>query len=133
MFVASWRTSENYGENFILRSEDRGQRDLRDEHKGCWTSPAKNRRPYHLCESGGREETLSHQLHPSTLDNLGLVAAAKSFCREISEHNDIVVDLSDRTIPTTLPRDVSLALFRVIQEALHNSLKQCICNGGGRN
>ena len=74
-------------------------------------------------------QNLSHQLHPSTLDNLGLVAAVKSFCREISQHNDVVVDFSDRTIPNTLPRDVSLALFRVIQEALHNSVK----HSGGKH
>jgi signal transduction histidine kinase len=68
-------------------------------------------------------QTLSHQLHPSILDNLGLVAAAKSFCRDVSEHNNVVVDFSDGTLPSTLPREVSIALFRVIQEALHNSVK----------
>jgi signal transduction histidine kinase len=74
-------------------------------------------------------QALSHQLHPSILDNLGLVAAVKSFCRDISEHNYVVVDFSDITIPNALPRDVSLALFRVIQEALHNSVKH---SGGKR-
>jgi signal transduction histidine kinase len=74
-------------------------------------------------------QAMSHQLHPSTLDNLGLVTAVKSFCREISEQNDIVVDFSDGTIPNNLPRDVSLALFRVVQEALHNSVK----HSGGKH
>jgi signal transduction histidine kinase len=74
-------------------------------------------------------QALSHQLHPSTLDNLGLVAAVKSLCREISEHNDVVVDFSGGTLPPTLPREISIALFRVIQEGLHNSVK----HSGGRH
>jgi signal transduction histidine kinase len=74
-------------------------------------------------------QALSHQLHPSTLDNLGLVAAVRSFCREISEHKDVVVDFSGETLPEALPREVSIALFRVIQEALHNSVK----HSGGKH
>jgi signal transduction histidine kinase len=74
-------------------------------------------------------QALSHQLHPSVLDNLGLVAAVRSFCREVSEHNNVVVDFSDGIVPNTLPREVSIALFRVIQEALHNSVK----HSGGKH
>jgi signal transduction histidine kinase len=62
-------------------------------------------------------------MHPSILDNLGLVTAVKSFCRELSQQNGAVVDFTDRNIPPSLPREVSLSLFRVIQEALHNSVK----------
>jgi PAS domain S-box-containing protein len=68
-------------------------------------------------------QSLSHELHPSILDNLGLVTAAKGFCREISEHNGAVVDFTSTNMPASLPREVSLSLFRVIQEALHNSVK----------
>ena len=68
-------------------------------------------------------EALSHELHPSILDNLGLVTAAKSFCRQISQHGGAVVEFTSTNVPTSLPREVSLSLFRVIQEALHNSVK----------
>jgi PAS domain S-box-containing protein len=68
-------------------------------------------------------QSLSHELHPSILDNLGLVTAAKSFCREISEHSGAVVEFTSTNMPPSLPREVSLSLFRVIQEALHNSVK----------
>jgi PAS domain S-box-containing protein len=71
----------------------------------------------------GDVQALSHELHPSILDNLGLVTAVKSFCRELSQQNGAVVDFTDRNIPPSLPREVSLSLFRVIQEALHNSVK----------
>jgi PAS domain S-box-containing protein len=68
-------------------------------------------------------QALSHELHPSILDHLGLVTAAKSFCREISEHSGAVVGFTSTNVPGSLPREVSLSLFRVIQEALHNSVK----------
>jgi signal transduction histidine kinase len=71
----------------------------------------------------GDVQALSHELHPSLLDNLGLVTAAKSICREVSERSGAAVDFTDTDVPTALPREVSLCLFRVIQEALHNSVK----------
>ena len=71
----------------------------------------------------GDVQALSHELHPSLLYNLGLVTAVKSFCREISEQNDVVVDFVASNMPNSLPRDVALSLFRVVQEALHNAVK----------
>jgi signal transduction histidine kinase len=71
----------------------------------------------------GDVQAMSHELHPSILDNLGLATAVKGFCREVSEHSDALVECTVRDIPDSLPRDVSLSLFRVIQEALHNAAK----------
>jgi signal transduction histidine kinase len=71
----------------------------------------------------GDVQALSHELHPSILDNLGLVTAVRSFCREISEQSGAVVDFTITNVPDSLPREVSLSLFRLVQEALHNSLK----------
>jgi PAS domain S-box-containing protein len=68
-------------------------------------------------------QSLSHELHPSILDNLGLATAVKSFCREVSEQNGVVVEFVEANIPRSLPRDVSLSLFRVVQEAVHNAIK----------
>jgi signal transduction histidine kinase len=68
-------------------------------------------------------QALSHELHPSILDNLGLVTAVRSFCREVSEQNGGVVEFAEKDIPSSLPREVSLSLFRVIQKALHNAVK----------
>ena len=66
---------------------------------------------------------LSHQLHPSILQHLGLVAAARSFCKEISAPHDIQIELVHHDIPRSLPRDVALCLYRIIQEALRNVIK----------
>jgi PAS domain S-box-containing protein len=66
---------------------------------------------------------LSHRLHSSKLDYLGLAAAANSFCREFSEQNQVEIKFTPVAVPRTLPKDVSLCLFRVLQEALQNALK----------
>lgn len=71
----------------------------------------------------GDVQALSHALHPSVLDNLGLVAAVNSFCREVSEKRGVAVEFIHRNVPDSLPREVALCLFRVAQEALHNATK----------
>lgn len=68
-------------------------------------------------------QALSHELHSSMLDLLGLTAAVKNFCREFSRQQGIVVEFTHTGVPQALPRDVSLCLFRVVQEALHNAAK----------
>jgi PAS domain S-box-containing protein len=66
---------------------------------------------------------LSHRLHSSKLEYLGLATAANSFCKEFSEHSKVEVQFSHTGIPRTLPKEVSLCLFRVLQEALKNAAK----------
>jgi PAS domain S-box-containing protein len=68
-------------------------------------------------------QTLSHQLHSSKLEYLGLAAAAKSFCREISEMHNVRIDFTQNGVPRKLPEEVALCLFRVLQEALQNAVK----------
>jgi len=71
----------------------------------------------------GDVQALSHELHPSLLDNLGLVMALTSICREVSENNEVSVEFVHKDVPASLPREMSLSLFRLVQEALHNSVK----------
>jgi len=66
---------------------------------------------------------LSYQLHPSKLDHLGLAAAVKSLCIELSESRNLRVDLKQTGFPATLPKDVTLCAFRIVQEALGNCVK----------
>jgi signal transduction histidine kinase len=62
-------------------------------------------------------------LHSSNLEYLGLEAATASLCTELSERQNIKIDLRCDAIPEDVPREVSLCLFRVLQEALHNAVK----------
>jgi PAS domain S-box-containing protein len=66
---------------------------------------------------------LSYQLHPSKLDHLGLAAAAKSLFTELSEHHQLKVDFHHRGLSAALPKDVTLCLFRIIQEGLNNVIR----------
>jgi signal transduction histidine kinase len=77
----------------------------------------------HCSEIAGDVQSLSHQLHSSKLDILGIAAAIRGFSKEFSKQYEVDVDFSVRDVPTKLDKDVSLCLFRVAQEALHNAMK----------
>jgi len=51
------------------------------------------------------------------------VAAAKSFCKELSEQQKVEIDFSHTDIPRSVPKEISLCLFRVLQETLQNGVK----------
>jgi PAS domain S-box-containing protein len=67
--------------------------------------------------------SLSHQLHPSKLDTLGLVASLGGLCREFGTQHNLQVQFVHSEIPRQLPREVTLCLFRIVQEALRNVVK----------
>jgi PAS domain S-box-containing protein len=66
---------------------------------------------------------LSHRLHSSKLDTLGLVATMMGFCRELAEQRDVQIDFIHNGVPELLPPSISLCVFRVLQEALTNAVK----------
>jgi PAS domain S-box-containing protein len=68
-------------------------------------------------------QRMSHELHSSRLEYLGIVAAVKAFCKEFGERQKVEIDFSDDDVPKRLPPEISLCLFRVTQEALHNAAK----------
>jgi signal transduction histidine kinase len=76
-----------------------------------------------LKEIGTQVSRLSHQLHSSELEFLGLAVAVKSLCREFSEQYRIKVECVCTEIPEELDNDVALCFLRIVQEALHNVAK----------
>ena len=68
-------------------------------------------------------QALSHRLHPPRLEFLGLEAAAKRLCEELSNRHGISIDAHFENIPKALPLEISLSLYRVLQEALQNVVK----------
>jgi len=66
---------------------------------------------------------LSRQLHPSKLDILGLTASIGSFCREFSQRHKLEVRFVHHNIQGEVPKDASLCLFRIVEEALQNVVK----------
>jgi PAS domain S-box-containing protein len=68
-------------------------------------------------------QTLSHELHSRRLEYLGIAAAMRGFCQEFEEQTKVKIDFKSHDLPSFLSPDISLCLFRVLQEALHNSAK----------
>jgi len=86
-----------------------------------------NRQMQELMESaselGADLHTLSHRLHSSTLERLGLVAGVGSFCKEFNAQQGMQVEFSHQDVPRSVLPDVALCLFRVVQEGLRNVQK----------
>lgn len=66
---------------------------------------------------------LSHRLHTSKLELVGLVGTMKSFCREFAEQRYVEIDFTHSDVPSSLPSQVSLCLYRIMQEGLANAVK----------
>lgn len=66
---------------------------------------------------------ISHELHPSILDDLGLVAALEQYCEEFQERSGIATRFSSQNVPEYLPKDISSCIYRIAQESLRNVSK----------
>ena len=77
----------------------------------------------HIVKLASDIHRISRQLHPSILDDLGLVDAMESECRRFSELEGIPVKFTAHRFPEGTPKDVSLCLYRVTQESLRNIAK----------
>ena len=66
---------------------------------------------------------LSHRLHSSALDYLGLVPALQKLVNEFSARHTIAIQFEHDSVPAPLPSDVALCLFRVTEESLTNIAK----------
>ncbi len=84
----------------------------------------------HLC--GLRDQTiriaadvhnLSRRLHPSILEDLGLEKAVEAECARFGTKEGIEVAFNAENIPAFLPKNVSLSIYRIVQEGLNNIAK----------
>jgi signal transduction histidine kinase len=76
-----------------------------------------------ISDLGSDIQALSHRLHSSKLEYLGLEAAVAGFCRELSDRNGVEIGFHSEGIPKELPNEISLCFLRVTQEALQNGMK----------
>jgi signal transduction histidine kinase len=67
--------------------------------------------------------TLSHSLHSSTLESLGLVTAVAALCKEFAAAQGIRIDFVSDEIPRSVDSETALCIFRVVQEGLRNLKK----------
>lgn len=68
-------------------------------------------------------QSLSHELHSSKLEYLGVATAMRAFCKDFADQQDVEVLFASDEVPRTLSPDISLCLFRILQEGLQNALK----------
>ena len=99
--------------------------DLEELAEQVGQSPDATRERLHQLWNGVSEiaadlHSLSHSLHPSTLENLGLVAGIKAFCREFADHQQMKIHFACENVPRAIPADTALCLFRITQEGLRN-------------
>jgi len=67
-------------------------------------------------------QALSHELHSSKLDYLGVVTGIRSWCKEFGERQGMEIDFR-ADVSSTVPSEIGVTLFRILQEALHNAVK----------
>ena len=68
-------------------------------------------------------QSLSHELHSAKLQYLGIAAAMRGFCQQFGEQQKVEIGFQSHDLPSPVLPDTALCLFRVLQEALHNSVK----------
>jgi len=75
------------------------------------------------CQSirGGQPYRL--QMHPSMIDDLGLVISLKALCDEFAVEQNIIVDFKDQSLPRSIPQEVASGLYRIAQESLQNIVR----------
>ena len=66
---------------------------------------------------------LARQLHPSILDDLGLVRAVESECAAFLKREGVNIVFRNENVPDILEKDISLTLYRIVQEGLRNISK----------
>jgi signal transduction histidine kinase len=76
-----------------------------------------------ISDLGADLHTLSHRLHSSTIESLGLVPALTALCKEFSAQQGVSIHLTADDIPRSVQPDTSLCIFRIVQEALRNVKK----------
>lgn len=68
-------------------------------------------------------QTMSHNLHSARLELLGLAGAIKSTCLDFGRQHGMEIDFKSHGLHLPFPSDISLAVFRILQEALRNANK----------
>jgi signal transduction histidine kinase len=67
--------------------------------------------------------SLSRQLHPSILDDLGLVDALRAECLSLGQRDGLAIRFRSYDVPDDVSRHVALCFYRVAQEALRNVVR----------
>jgi len=67
--------------------------------------------------------TIARNLHSSSLVYLGFVPAVRKLATELAKRQGMQIEIKNDGVPGALPAEISLCLFRIVQEGLHNAVK----------
>jgi signal transduction histidine kinase len=81
-----------------------------------------------VSELGADLHSLSHRLHSSTLESLGLLVGLEALCKVFAKQQGMQVDFVHENIPRGVPADAALCMFRITQEALRNTKRHSGAN-----
>ncbi len=76
-----------------------------------------------LMELSENVHSLSRQLHPAIVEDLGVASALQSLCEEVQQNVGVQIDYEADAIPADIPNGHELCVYRVVQEALRNVVK----------
>lgn len=68
-------------------------------------------------------KTLAHELYSPRLEYLDIAGVMSSFCRDLGKQANVEIDFKSHDLPSVVPSDISLCIFRVLQDALHNAVE----------
>ena len=66
---------------------------------------------------------IAYEMHPSVVDDLGLVISLKALCDEFAEKQNLIVEFKDDGPVGLIPQEVASGLYRIAQESLQNIAK----------
>jgi len=66
---------------------------------------------------------ISHELHPSVLDDIGLEAALEQYCEEFEQRSGIATRFTSRNVPESLRPEIARSIYHIAQECMHNVSK----------
>ena len=109
---------------------------LENAEEAIGNSPDEAVRQMHSLQNSASEigadlHTLSHRLHSSTLEALGLVPGVSALCKEFAIQQGVEVDFLSERVPRSVDPEVALCVFRIVQEGLRNSRKHGRAAPGG--
>lgn len=111
---------DDLGQKLALLSLELGQ--LEQKIEGTGTVKRQFRNLQHQIEEISTDvHRIAYQLHPAKLDRVGLVSAMRGMCYELTASGKLRVEFHHRGPLGKLPKEVTLCLFRIAQEALRNS------------